>query len=117
MKWQAVVPVVISILVIIAVAVVQRYSKMVAAITATMPLNIPLSLWVVAAANGGDRPGTARFSDGLLLGIGPTVVFVVAAWLAARAGWRVAAVIGTGYAAWGLALIALFGARRWLGLS
>ncbi len=117
MKWQAVVPVLISILVIIAVAVIQRYSKMVAAITATMPLNIPLSLWVVSAASGGDRPATARFSDGLLLGIGPTVVFVVAAWIAARAGWRVAAVIGAGYAAWGLALILLFGVRRWLGMA
>jgi hypothetical protein len=49
MKWQDVLPILASIVVIILVAIFERQSKLVAAITATMPLTAPLALWVVYA--------------------------------------------------------------------
>jgi F0F1-type ATP synthase assembly protein I len=115
MKWEGWVPVAISILVILLVAVIQRYSRTLAAITATMPLNIPLSLWIVSEAAGDDRAGVVSFMDGMLWGILPTVVFVVVAWLAVRAGWKPAPTIAAGYAAWAAAVAVFFGVRRWLG--
>ena len=115
MKWEGWMPVVVSIAVLILVAVVQRYSRTLAAITATMPLNIPLSLWIVSEAAGDDRAGVVTFMDGMLWGILPTVVFVVAAWLALRAGWKVAPTILVGYAAWAAAVALFFGVRRWIG--
>jgi hypothetical protein len=115
MKWEGWVPVVVSIVVLILVAAVQRYSRTLAAITATMPLNIPLSLWIVSAASDGDRAGVRQFMDGMLWGILPTVVFVIAAWLAVRAGWRVGPTIVVGYAAWAAAVAVFFGVRRWIG--
>lgn len=115
MKWDGWMAVVVSIAVLILVAVVQRYSRPLAAITATMPLNIPLSLWIVSEAAGDDRPGVVSFMDGMLWGILPTVVFVIAAWLAVRAGWKVGPTILVGYAAWAAAVAVFFGVRRWIG--
>jgi hypothetical protein len=115
MKWESWVTVVVSIVVIILVAVVQRYSRTLAAITATMPLNIPLSLWIVSTASGEDRAGVTQFMDGMLWGILPTVVFVIAAWLAVRAGWKVGPTIVVGYVAWAAAVAVFFSVRRWVG--
>ena len=112
MKWQGVVPVLVSIFVIIVVAIVQRYSKLVAGIAATMPLNIPLAMWVVSASTGGDAEGMRQFTQSLLVAIWPTVIFVATAWLAARLGWRVLPAIVAGYVAWGAAWLVLYGLRR-----
>lgn len=115
MKWEGWLPVAVSIVVIILVAVIQRYSRTLAAITATMPLNIPLSLWIVSEAAGDDRAGVVSFMDGMLWGILPTVVFVVVAWLAVRAGWKAGPTIAVGYAAWAAAVAVFFSVRRWTG--
>lgn len=111
-KWQELFPVLISIGVIVSVAVLQKQSKLVAAITATMPLNIPLALWVVYASAGGDRKSMAEFSLGMLLGGIPTLGFLVVAWLAARYGFKLVPLILLGYAAWGLILGTLIGLRK-----
>jgi hypothetical protein len=113
MKWQQHLPVLFSIGIIIAVAVLQRQSKVVAAIAATMPLNIPLALWIVYASAEGDRQAMADFSLGLLLGGVPTFAFLIAAWLAARAGLKLGLLLLVSYAVWGLVLLALLGVRRW----
>ena len=44
---RQILPVIVSILIIIAVAILRNYSKTLAAIFATMPINIPLSLWII----------------------------------------------------------------------
>ena len=115
MKWGGWLPVAVSIVVIVLVAVIQRYSRTLAAITATMPLNIPLSLWIVSEAAGNDRAGVGSYMDGMLWGIFPTVVFVIVAWVAVRAGWKAGASIAVGYAAWAAAVAVFFGVRRWAG--
>jgi hypothetical protein len=116
MKWNDFLPVVISILVIILVAVLEKYSKLFAAITATMPLSAPLALWIVYASSQGDQAAVQEFTSGLLMGIVPTLAFLVAVWLAARAGMKLAPILLLGYAVWGGVLLAIVGVRRLMGV-
>jgi len=97
-------PVAISVLVIIAIAVLQAQSKTVAAITATMPLTIPLALWIVHAANRDNPAAISEFTGSLLVGVIATLVFAVALWLAARAGLKLVPMLATAYLAWAAAL-------------
>jgi hypothetical protein len=115
MKTSDVLPVVVSILVIILVAVVEKYSKLFAAIVATMPLGIPLALWIVYAANDGKQEIMESFTRNMAIGIVPTVIFAVAIWLAARAGLKLVPMLLTGYVAWAVTLLLVFGMRRLLG--
>jgi hypothetical protein len=117
MKSQEILPVIVSIGVIILVAVLQRYSKTVAAVTATMPVNIPLSIWIIYASSGGDHSTMTNYADGLVAGIIPTVAFVVAVWFAARLGFHLASTILFGYATWTVVLLAVIGLKRLLGLG
>jgi hypothetical protein len=112
--WDQILPVIISILVIIAIAILQAYSKPLAAITATMPLTIPLALWVVHAAEGGDKTEVLAFTESLLIGLVATVFFAVALWLAARAGWGLAAMLAAAYGSWAAVLGAHWAIRAWL---
>lgn len=116
MKWDEILPVLVSIVVIVLVAVLRRQSELAAAITATMPLNAPLGLWIVYAAAGGERGSVTRFTSGMVVGILPSLGFLLVVWLAARAGMRLAPMIVLGYAAWGIGLGALLLVRRlWAG--
>lgn len=114
-KSPTILPLILSFLVLTAVTLLQRSSRLAAALTATMPLTIPLALWIVTAGNPDDPQATADFARGLLWSIWPTVLFVVVIWAATRAGWRLAPTVGAGYLAWGLAVLAILGARRVLG--
>lgn len=116
MKWEEILPVLVSIVVIILVAVLRRHSELLAAITATMPLNMPLALWIVYAAADGERAPVARFTSGLAIGILPSLGFLLVIWLAARAGMRLGPMLLLGYAAWGLGLGILFLVRRLVGV-
>ena len=69
MKSQDVLPVVLSIIVIILVAVLEKQSKLFAAITATMPLGVPLALWIVYSSSGGEKEAVSSFTLSMLLGI------------------------------------------------
>jgi hypothetical protein len=114
-KWQEVIPVLISIGIIISVAILQRQSKVIAAITATMPINIPLALWIVYTSVGGDRKSMADFSLGMLLGGIPTLAFLIVTWLTVRSGLKLEAVLLLGYSAWSVMLLALIGLRKLFG--
>jgi hypothetical protein len=114
-RWQPYIPVLISIGIIISVAILQKQSKVVAAITATMPINIPLALWIVYASVGGDRQAMADFSLGMLLGGIPTLGFLIVVWLAVRAGLKLEAVLLLGYGVWGVLLLGLIGLRKLFG--
>ena len=112
MKWYEIVPVAISVIVIILVAVLEKQSKLFAAITATMPLAMPLALWIVYSANQGDRAAVEKFTGGLIVGIIPTVAFAFAIWLAARAGLKLVPILIIGYTVWGATLLTILGLRR-----
>jgi hypothetical protein len=115
-KFQNILPVLTSIAVIILVAVLQRHSKLVAAITATMPLSMPLALWIVYASAEGDWATVAQFTRGLLITLVPTIGFVVAVWLAARAGLKLVPMLLVGYGMWGIILTVVVVLRRGLGV-
>jgi hypothetical protein len=115
-KSQNIVPVIVSITVIILVAVLQRHSKLAAAITATMPLSMPLALWIVYASAGGDRGTMTQFSRGMLIGMVPTIGFVVVVWLAARADMKLVPMLLVGYGVWGIILALVVTLRRGLGV-
>jgi hypothetical protein len=117
MKSQDVIPVLLSIVVIIAVAVLEKQSKLFAALTATMPLAAPLALWIVYSSNAEDRTAVSQFSLSLMLGLLPTMAFLFEVWLTARAGMKLGPILVTGYGVWavGAALLYLF--RNTLGIK
>ena len=117
MKSQDIAPVILSIVVIILVAVFEKQSKLFAAITATMPLGIPLALWIVYSSNGGDKQVVSQFSLSLLLSFLPTLAFVITIWFAARAGMKLVPMLLTGYGVWGVGALLLYLFRTTLGIK
>ena len=117
LKIQDVLPVVLSVLIIILVAVFEKQSKLFAAITATMPLTIPLALWIVYSSSGGEKAAVNNFTQSLALSLLPTLAFAVTIWLAARAGMKLVPILFSGYAVWALGTGLLVLLRRWLGLG
>ena len=116
MKIQDYLPVLVSILVIISVALLERHSKLVAAVTATMPIKVPLALWVVYAANQGDQGTMQKFSRSLLVGIIPTLGFLIAAYVGARLGLKLVPMLLLGYGVWGVGIGLSFLFRTALGV-
>lgn len=117
MKSQDVIPVLLSIVVIVLVAVLEKQSKLFAALTATMPLAAPLALWIVYSSNAGDRTAVSQFSLSLMLGLLPTMAFLVAVWLAARAGMKLIPMLFTGYGVWTIGATILYLLRNTLGIK
>lgn len=111
--WHRTLPVIISICVILLVAALRDYSRILAAITATMPINIPLSFWIIWSAAPGDNKALGDYGAATVISLIPTMIFTLVAWQAARAGWKIAPVLLAGYAAWLAGLGLVFG-LRWL---
>ena len=116
MKSQDILPIVLSIVVILLVAVLEKQSKLFAALTATMPLTAPLALWIVYSSNAGDKAAVSQFSLSLMLGLLPTMAFLITVWLAARAGMKLAPMILTGYGVWAVGAAILYFLRNTLGI-
>jgi len=116
MKLNEILPVGISITVLLLVAFLQRQSKVVAAVTATMPVTIPLALWIVYSSTKGERKPIELFTGGLVSGIIPTVMFVLAIWLSTRSGLKLVPTILVGYLTWAVTLGVMFIVRRWMGI-
>jgi len=114
MKTQDVLPVVISVIVIILIAILEKQSRLIAAITATMPLGIPLAIWIVHSSSKGDQAAVSEFTLGTLLGIIPTIGFVITAWLVARNGASLGKILISGYSVWGLGALIMVVIRKFL---
>ena len=112
--WQKVLPVIVSIIIIITIAVLREYSKTLAAIASTMPVNIPLGMWIIAAGDA-DQATMQQFTAALFINIWPTIGFLLVAWLAARAGWGLVPMIAAGYVAWAIGLGAILLVRQAIG--
>jgi hypothetical protein len=115
LKTQDILPVLLSMVVIVLVAVLEKQSKFAAAITATMPIGATLAIWIVYSANSGDQETMQDFSVGLLMGIIPSIGFLFAAWLAFRAGLKLMPMLLVGYAVWGSLLGLIILLRKILG--
>ena len=117
MKSQDMIPVLLSIVAIILVAILEKQSKLFAALVATMPLAAPLALWIVYSSNAGDKTAVSQFSLSLMLGLLPTFAFLVAVWLAARAGMKLVPILLTGYGVWAVGATVLYLLRSTLGIK
>jgi len=117
MKSQEIVPVILSVVVIILVAILEKQSKLIAAITATMPLGAPLALWIVYAANAGEKQIVSQFSLSMLLGLLPTLGFLISVWFAARAGMKLGPMLMTGYGVWSTGALILYFLKDTLGIK
>ena len=84
---ERVVPVALSVLVIVLVAMVQERSRYLAAIIAAMPLTAPLAMWIVFSASQGDQRQTADFVGSMVVGFAATLVFVLTCWFGLREAW------------------------------
>ncbi len=113
MNLQKTIPVITSIAIIIGVAILRDRSKTLAAILATMPINIPLALWVVFGLGDHEQRDVEAFVRALLPGIVATTVWIAIVFLALRYGVRLLPAVLIGYAVWG-ALIALFIRLGWI---
>lgn len=116
MKWQDVFPVIISILIIILVAILQRQSRALAAILVTMPIISPLSVWIIYNGSSGERQTVTQYTQGLVVGIIPTLFFIVTLWLSTRAGLKLAPVLALSYSVWAIVLVTVLGLKRWIGV-
>ena len=63
-----------------------------------MPIGATLAIWIVYSANSGDQETMQDFSVGLLMGIIPSIGFLLAAWLAFRNALKLMPMLLVGYA-------------------
>ena len=106
--WSRVVPVIVSIVIIIVIAIVRQYSTTLAAITATMPVNIPLGMWLIYSGSDNHQAALADFDEAAVMNIIPTIVFLIVAWQLAKAGLPAFQTIFLGYVAWAVCLGLIF---------
>ncbi|MGD2145419.1 MAG: hypothetical protein PVH41_01850 [Anaerolineae bacterium] len=113
--FRRIAPVLASIAVIIVMAVLRARSRVLAAVTATMPVTIALGLWIVYVAEDGDRTAVITFARSMLLGLAATATWPLTVWLGARAGWGLPRLLIVGYLAWGTTAGVIFLVQRALG--
>jgi len=106
--WRRVGPVLASIAIIIVIAMLRGRSKVLSAITATMPINVALGLWLIYAAEGTDQAAVVDFVRSMVIGVIGTLIWLLAVWMAARAGWGLGRLLLVGYAAWGVSIGLIF---------
>ncbi len=117
MKSQDILSVVISVIIIIAVAILQKQSKLLAAIISTTPIRAGLAIWIVYAAVNGSKTEVVRFSQSVAFSLIPTFLFAVAAWFAAKAGMKLGGILFSGYAVWAIGSGILYLFRQSLGIG
>lgn len=111
MTLQKTLPVITSIAIILLIAVLRERSRTLAAVLATMPINIPLGLWLIASGSNDDAKVMADFVRSLMISLIPAWVWLFVVFIAIRAGWNLWASIGSGYAVW----VMLIGFIFWMG--
>ena len=74
-------------------------------------------LWIVYSSNVGDKTAISQFSLSLLLGLLPTLAFLITVWLAAWAGLKLVSMILMGYGVWAIGASLLYLLRNILGVK
>ncbi|GAB4307184.1 MAG: hypothetical protein Kow00117_00350 [Phototrophicales bacterium] len=103
-NWSKTLPVIVSILIIIAIAILRNYSKTLSAIVAVMPMNIPLGMWIIYAGAEDKQKELVEFSQALFINIIPTLIFMLVVWQLSKAGYSLIQTIVGGYIVWGIAM-------------
>lgn len=101
-------PVIVSILIILTVAYLRNRSHVFAVLAGTMPINLPITLWITFAGSN-EQPATiSDFVRSLFLAMIATMLWVAMVWLATRNGWGLLPALLSGYAVWGVLVAILF---------
>ena len=111
MNLQKTFPVLTSIAIIIIVAILRDRSRAMAAVLATMPINIPLALWIISNGSDHDPQVMTDFVRSLIITLIPSFIWLGVVFITIRAGWNLWAAIGAGYTVWAALTAGLF----WLG--
>lgn len=114
MTFEKLLPVMVSIGIIISVAILREYSKAFAAVAATMPLNIPLGMWIVYAGSENKQKTLLDFNQAVAINMIPTLIFIAVTWQMLRTGWGILPTIAAGYMGWGVTLGISFLIRAWV---
>jgi hypothetical protein len=108
MNFQKLLPVISSIAIILVVAFLRERSRTLAVIFATMPINMPLALWLLSDTTNGDQAVLTNYVQNLIVGLVPGFIWLFVVYVAVRVGWSLPASILTAYAVYvvliGLAL-------------
>jgi hypothetical protein len=107
MNVQKALPVVTSILIILLVAYLRDRSKVLATIFATMPINMPLALWVLVSSGPEDTALLANYVRSFIIGLIPAFIWLGVVYVCLRLGWSLLGSIGAGYLVWAVLIAAL----------
>ena len=99
---QIVIKILLSLLVIVAVAFIGR-SPSLAGLIATMPLAGVLALVWLYTDNRGDNGLITSYTRSALWGVIPSLLFYAAALVCFKRHWPLPAVLGMGFAVWAAA--------------
>lgn len=113
--WAKVLPVIASIFIIIAIAILRELSPRFAAIVAVMPINVPLGMWILVAGREDAQQALTEFTEALFINIIPSLFFMVVAWQMSRAGYGLVPTIAAGYAVWAIGLLIIFALQAQFG--
>ena len=100
-------PVILSILIILTVAYLRNRSRTFAVLAGTMPINLPLTLWITFAGTNAESTTISGFVQSLFLAMLGTMSWVAIVWLATHYGWGLLPAVLGGYAAWGVFVLIL----------
>lgn len=102
---QKALPIITSIVIILIVAVLRERSRTLAAILGTMPINMPLVMWIVWNSPTTDQPLMVGFVRSVVVGMIPTLLWLAIVFLVLRSGWHLGVALLSGYVAWGVLLL------------
>lgn len=104
MNLQKALPLITSILIILLVAVLRERSRTLAAILGTMPINMPLVMWIVWSTPDANQSVMVGFVRSLIIGMVPTLLWLAIVFWVLRSGWQLGVALLSGYVAWGVLL-------------
>ena len=105
MTLQKSLPIITSIVIILIVAVLRERSRTLAAILGTMPINMPLVMWIIWSSPDTTQPIMLGFVRSLVIGMIPTMLWLAIVYLALRGGWQLWTALLSGYVAWSILLV------------
>lgn len=102
---QKALPIITSIVIILIVAVLRERSRTLAAILGTMPINMPLVMWIVWSTPDANQTVLVGFVRSLIIGMVPTLLWLAIVFFVLRSGWHLGIALLSGYVAWGVLLL------------
>jgi hypothetical protein len=114
MSTQRILQLLISFGILTLIAFLSEKSRVIASTVAVMPLNVTIALWFVANSPENDAALAAEFTRMMLIGLVPTVLFIVTCWFGFRQGWSLARVLALGYGVWLVGTLIYRGIEWWL---